>query len=201
MGRSLPGSSVQGISQATKLEWVTTPFSVGSSWLGNQTHISCVSCIAGRFFSHWAIKEAHLLKAWWLKSTKLYILIISESWNSERGQHRWSLVRNHCVVCRQPPSHCVFTWQRERASCLLSLLIRALIHLSSLVAQRLKHLPPMRETQVWSLGQEDPLEKEMVTHSSIFAWRIPWMRSLVGYSPQGHKELDTTGWLHLIIYT
>ena len=46
---------------------------------------------------------------------------------------------------------------------------------ASLVAQRLKRLPPMQETQVQSLGQEDPLEKEMVTHSSILAWRIPWM--------------------------
>ena len=44
-----------------------------------------------------------------------------------------------------------------------------------MVAQRLKRLPPMRETRVRSLGREDPLEKEMVTHSSIFAWRIPWM--------------------------
>ena len=144
-----------------------------------------------------------------------------------------------------------------------------------LVAQRLKPLPAMRETWVQSLGQEDPLEKEMATHSSIFAWRIPWteepgvlqstgsqrvgrdwatslslqsnksagllrwlsgkriclrcrrckrwglhpwvekipwrrewqpipvflpgeshgQRSLVGYSPWGHKESDTTEWL------
>ena len=41
-------------------------------------------------------------------------------------------------------------------------------------------------------GQEDPLEKEMVTHSSTLAWRIPWTRSLVGYSPRGCKESDTT---------
>ena len=46
--------------------------------------------------------------------------------------------------------------------------------LASLVAQRLKRLPPMQETWVRSLGWEDPLEKEMVTHSSILAWRIPW---------------------------
>ena len=45
---------------------------------------------------------------------------------------------------------------------------------ASLVAQRLKHLPPVRETQVRSLGQEDPLEKEMAIHSSILAWRILW---------------------------
>ena len=46
------------------------------------------------------------------------------------------------------------------------------------MAQRSKYLPPMWETQVRSLGQEDPLEKEMVTHSSILAWRIPWTEEL-----------------------
>ena len=45
---------------------------------------------------------------------------------------------------------------------------------ASLVAQRLKHLPAMWETWVRSLGREYPLEKEMATHSSILAWRIPW---------------------------
>ena len=45
---------------------------------------------------------------------------------------------------------------------------------ASLVAQTVKCLPTMRETQVRSLGQEDPLEKEMATHSSTLAWRIPW---------------------------
>ena len=44
----------------------------------------------------------------------------------------------------------------------------------ALVAQGLKHLPPMQKTRVRSLGWEDPLEKEIVTHSSILAWRIPW---------------------------
>ena len=43
------------------------------------------------------------------------------------------------------------------------------------VAQTVKCLPAMRETRVWSLGREDPLEKEMATHSSILAWKIPWM--------------------------
>ena len=45
---------------------------------------------------------------------------------------------------------------------------------ASLVAQRLKRLPPMQETRVRSLGQEDPLEKEMVIHSSTLTWKIPW---------------------------
>ena len=46
---------------------------------------------------------------------------------------------------------------------------------ASLVAQRVKRLPAMRETRVRSLGREDPLEKEMATHSGTLAWKIPWM--------------------------
>ena len=46
---------------------------------------------------------------------------------------------------------------------------------ASLVAQRVKRLPAMQETWVQSLGREDPLEKEMAPHSSILAWRIPWI--------------------------
>ena len=54
------------------------------------------------------------------------------------------------------------------------LLLDIYFTLPSLVAQRLKHLPAMQETWVRSLGWEDPLEKEMATHSSILAWKIPW---------------------------
>ena len=46
---------------------------------------------------------------------------------------------------------------------------------SSLVAQRVKRLPAVQETWVQSLSREDPLEKEMATHSSTLAWKIPWM--------------------------
>ena len=63
------------------------------------------------------------------------------------------------------------------------------------MAQRIKHPPAMQETQVRSLGWEDPLEKEMATHSSILAWRIPWTEE-PGYSPRGCKESDTTERLH-----
>ena len=45
---------------------------------------------------------------------------------------------------------------------------------ASVVAQTVKHLPAMQETQVRSLGQEDPLKNEMATHSSILAWKMPW---------------------------
>ena len=46
---------------------------------------------------------------------------------------------------------------------------------------------PMQETQVWSLGQEDPSAKEMATHSSILAWRIPWTEEPVGYNPLSRR--------------
>ena len=49
------------------------------------------------------------------------------------------------------------------------------IELASLIAQSVKNLPAMQETRVLSLGQEDPLEKEMATHCIILAWEIPWM--------------------------
>ena len=61
-----------------------------------------------------------------------------------------------------------------------------------LVAPTVKSLLAMQETRVRSLSREDPLEKGMVTHSNTLAWRIPWERSLVGYSPQGPKESDMT---------
>ena len=63
-----------------------------------------------------------------------------------------------------------------------------------------KNLPTMWKTQVRSLGQEDPPEKEMATHSSILAWRIHGQRSLVGYSPWGHKESDTTERLTTVLF-
>ena len=63
---------------------------------------------------------------------------------------------------------------------------------ASLVAQRLKHLLAMQETWVRSLGWEDSLEKEMATHSSILAWRIPWTEGPGGLQSTGRKESDTT---------
>ena len=61
-----------------------------------------------------------------------------------------------------------------------------------------KRLSTMQETRVRSLGQEDPLEKEMAIRSSTIAWKIHGQRSLVGYSPWGRKESDMSELLHLI---
>ena len=63
------------------------------------------------------------------------------------------------------------------------------------MAQMVKNLPAMQEAWVQSLGQEDLLEKGMATHSSILAFRIPWIEepgSYIQSSPWGLKELDTT---------
>ena len=59
------------------------------------------------------------------------------------------------------------------------------------MAQTVKNLPAVQETQVRSLGQEDPLEKETATHSSILAWRIPWIEEPGGPQSMGSKESDT----------
>ena len=61
--------------------------------------------------------------------------------------------------------------------------------LCTLVAQRLKHLPAMQETWVLSLGREDPLEKEMATHSSVLAWSIPWMEEPGGLQSMGSQRV------------
>ena len=68
-----------------------------------------------------------------------------------------------------------------------------------LVAQTVKNLSAMWETQVRSLGWEDPLEKEMATHPSILLGESHGQRSLVGYSPCSHKELDMTEQLTLLL--
>ena len=60
----------------------------------------------------------------------------------------------------------------------------------SLVAQRVKNLPAMEEVWVRSLGTEDPLEKEMATHSSILAWKIPWTEKPGGLWSLGSQRVD-----------
>ena len=64
---------------------------------------------------------------------------------------------------------------------------------ASMVAQTVKNLPAMQETQVQTLRWEDPLEKRRATHSNLLAWRIPWTEEPGGlYCPWGRKEWDPT---------
>ena len=63
------------------------------------------------------------------------------------------------------------------------------------MAQTVKNLQAIWETEVLSLDWEDPLEKEMATHSKILAWRLPWTEEPGGLQSMGYKELDMTGGL------
>ena len=67
------------------------------------------------------------------------------------------------------------------------------------MAQIVKNLPAMQETQVRSLGHKEVLEKGLAIHSSILAWEIPWTEEPAGYNSWGHKELDTIE--QLTLYT
>ena len=61
-------------------------------------------------------------------------------------------------------------------------------HGAPLVAQRVKNLPATQVIQVWSLGQEDPLEKGMATHSNILAWEIPWTEEHINLTHENTEE-------------
>ena len=131
---------------------------VGSSWIRNQTHVSCV----GRHILYrWATRETQRL--FFFNGDGFLVSIFQIMIRNFGGEaeklifktiSRWlwyyARLKNYLF---QPPMQCCG---------------------ASLVAQRLKCLPAMWETWVRSLGREDPLEKEMATHSSILAWRIPW---------------------------
>ena len=71
---------------------------------------------------------------------------------------------------------------------------------ASLVSQSVRNLPAIQETQVLSLGGEDPLEKGMATHSSILPGESHGQRSLAGYSPRGLKVSNTTEQLTLLTF-
>ena len=162
---------VHGILQARILEWTAIPFSRGSSQPRDRTQ---VSHIAARFFTSWTTREAqgNCRSRQWYPTP---VLLPGKSHG-----------RKSLVGCS--------SWGRQESDTTERLHFHFL--LASLVAQRLKHLPPMWDTWVRSLGQEDPLAKEMATHSSILAWKTHGWRSLVGCSPWSHSESNTTERLH-----
>ena len=71
------------------------------------------------------------------------------------------------------------------------------MYIISSVAQMVKNLPEMQDTQIQSLNQEDPLEKGMETHSRILTWKTPWTEEPGGLQFMGHKESDMTEQLTL----
>ena len=93
------------------------------------------------------------------------------------------------------PTNCV-TWRRLLKSLHASVYKMGIIT-ASLVSQMVKNLPAMQKTWVQSLDGDDPLEKEMTTHSSTLPGEFHEQGSLVGYTPWSHKESDTTERLSL----
>ena len=98
-----------------------------------------------------------------------------------------------CGSCSQEICICL-AWKNTPRS--MVIYYGPVVYGASLVAQRIKRLPPMWDTRVWSLGWEDPLEKEMVTHSSILAWRIPWAEEpgslqSTGSQGVGHNQVTS----------
>ena len=133
MDCSPPGSSIHGILQPGKMEWVAMPSSNRSSQPRDRTGVSCDPCIAGRLFTHWAPGLGGM----------------------------------------QCDPKCNVTLRASR------------------VAQMVKNPPVMWEIWVQSLGQEDPLEKEMTTHSSSLAWGIPWTEETGGLRSIGVAKSQT----------
>ena len=80
-------------------------------------------------------------------------------------------------------------WTVREVPLLYLFKVRIITVWASLVAHMVKSLPAMWETQVPSLGQEDPLEKGMATHSSILAWRIPWTKESGGLQSMGLQRV------------
>ena len=79
--------------------------------------------------------------------------------------------------------------QRHDRTRVITIIYSLLERRQLLLAQMVKNLPAMQETCVQSLGREDPLEKEMATHSSILAWRIPWTEEPGGLQFMGSQRV------------
>ena len=162
MDCSPPGSSVHGIPQERILEWIAISFSRGSSWPRDGIHVSSVQ------FSRSVVSNSlrpHGLYSLWnslWQNTGVGGLSLLQGIFPTQGLNRGIL---HC-------RRILYHWATRENNRYISQKLQ-LWHIKD-SAQMIKNLPEMQETQVQSLGWEDPLEKGMATHSSILAWRIPW---------------------------
>ena len=102
--------------------------------------------------------------------------------NTYQIHPRWNLISAH-----------QFLYMKCRSDEEASMLVTGYC-LAPLVAQEVKNLPTKREIRVWSLGQEDPLEKEMATHSSILVWRISWTEEPGGLQSM-RSQRDGLDWV------
>ena len=107
---------------------------------------------------------------------KIVCILLKNSFlKCDTDNKKWRAV--YKILVRYIASICVYQKKPTSGTKMVQIILLikcALISVTSLVAQTVKRLPIMRETQVQSLGWEDLLEKEMATHSSTLAWKIPW---------------------------
>ena len=176
MDCSLPGSSVHGIFQARVLEWIAISFSKGES-----ESLSVVSD---------SLQPHGLYSPWNSPGQNTGVGSLSLLRGSSQPRD-WTQV-SHIAgtfftswATREDHLLCKSYINREQW-----LIIRA-----SLVTLMVKHMTAMQETQVWCLGQEDPLEKGMATHPSILVHSCHGQRSLVGYSLWGRLQRIGHDWM------
>ena len=121
----------------------------------------------------------------------------------------WFYEKYFCSPGSLPRSCVLITLQAPGWESVMNFILKITVHFEalrrrwggpSLMTQMVKNLPAMLETRVQSLGQEDPLEKRMATHSSILAWRIPWtedpggLQSMGGRSQRVRHNWGTNTW-------
>ena len=150
------------------------------------------------------IQIYNCLFSWWKEIPNAYILIWAQHltlfnlmymcWMNEWVSEQMKLpndVQSCNPFCSWSLLWPVFNWSLSWLK-LVWWWIRAYLPVASLMAQMVKNLPAMQETQVWSLGQEDHLEKGIATTPTFLPGEFHGQRSLVGYSPWGWKESDAT---------
>ena len=190
---SPPGSPTPGILQARTLEWVASSFSNTWKWKVKVKSLSHVWLLVTPWTAAYQAPSSmgFSRQEYWsgvpLPSPLEYV----RGGNLKIG--KWSICPLFCEWSGKLDSWCVANVE--------GLLFVEIFQLKNgremieyqyfpLVTQTVKNLPAVREAEVWSLDQENLLERGMATHSNILAWRIPWTEKLAGYSPKGHIELD-----------
>ena len=163
---SLLGSSVHGILQEQTLQWVAMPSSRGSSQLRDWTRVSLMSpALASKIFTTNATWEAHSHLLYSIFSCKESCLRGKSSLipplrqDTKTANPRFTLLQ---------PEECSSFWYTSYLGGNNKIM-------GFPGGSRVKKPPAMQETQVQSLGQENPQQKEMATHSSILSWEIPWI--------------------------
>ena len=172
---SLPGSPVCGFLQARISERVTISFSRGSSRPRDRTWVSGI----GRWILyHWATREAQLGL---YMTTNGHLLTRGALPHASKSSISCFDISDILL----PYFSDIFI-HKVKFSWIL------MMHRASLVAQLIQNPTAIQETWVQVLGQGDPLEKELATHSSNLAWEIPWTEESGGLQSMGLKESDTT---------